>query len=182
MKRKIKEIAAALAAALLICSGCEKAPPAGAVTAPAAQAAQAEEQSGKTENAPEATTGAETGKEQNEQPFLVQVTEDDPSTAYVLVRIQGTAGLLPLPLEGEYSRTIRQTMPDGTEAINVVHLTPEGFMMADANCEGHDCINEGEVTLENREERVLWNMVICLPHQLSLELITRSEAEQMIGR
>ena len=43
MKRKIKEIAAALAAALLICSGCEKAPPAGAVTAPAAQAAQVED-------------------------------------------------------------------------------------------------------------------------------------------
>ena len=91
-------------------------------------------------------------------------------------------GLLPLPVEGEYTRTIRQTAPDGTEAVNVLHLTPNGFRMEDANCEGHDCVNQGEVTLENRETRILWNMIICLPHQLSLELITREEALQMIGR
>ena len=121
-------------------------------------------------------------EKQQEQPFLVQITEDDPSIAYVLVRMPDPIGLLPLPTEGEYTRTIRQTMADGTEAINVLHLTTNGFRMEDANCEGHDCINEGEVTLENREERVLWNMVICLPHQLSLELITREEAEQMTSR
>ena len=119
---------------------------------------------------------------EREQPFLVQITEDDPSVAYVLVRMPNPIGLLPLPTEGEYTRTIRQTAEDGTEAINVVHLTPNGFWMEDANCEGHDCVNEGEVTLENREERVLWNMVICLPHQLVLELITREEAIQLIGQ
>ena len=73
-------------------------------------------------------------------------------------------------------------VPDGTEAVNVLHLKPDGFWMEDANCEGQDCVNMGEVTLENREERVLWNMVICLPHQLSLELITRDEALALIGR
>ncbi len=117
-----------------------------------------------------------------EQPFLVQVTDNDPSIAYVLVRMPNSIGLLPLPVEGEYTRTIRQNMPDGTEAVNVLHLTANGVWMEDANCEGHDCINEGKVTLENREERVLWNMIICLPHQLSLELITREEALQMTGK
>ena len=133
-----------------------------------------------TEDGPQATEqAAEKAVPEKEQPFLVQITEDDPSIAYVLVRMQNTAGLLPLPLEGEYTRTLRQAMADGTEAVNVLHLTPNGFWMEDANCEGHDCVNEGEVTLENREERVLWNMVICLPHQLSAELITREEAQQM---
>lgn len=116
-----------------------------------------------------------------DQPFLVQITDSDPSIAYVLVRMPNPIGLLPLPLEGEYTKTIRRTMDDGTEYINVLHLTPEGFWMEDSNCEGHDCINEGEVTLANREERILWNMVICLPHQLSAELITREEALQMIN-
>ena len=115
-----------------------------------------------------------------EQPFLVQITDSDPSIAYVLVRMPNPIGLLPLPTEGEYTRTIRQTMDDGSEAINVLHLTPNGFWMEDANCEGQDCVQEGEVTLENREERILWNMVICLPHQLSLELITREEAMSLI--
>ena len=125
------------------------------------------------------TTQTETEKE-HEQPFLVQITESDPSIAYVLVRMPNPIGLLPLPLEGEYTKTIRQTMPDGSESVNILHLTPNGFRMEDANCEGHDCVNQGEVTLENREERILWNMIICLPHQLSAELITREEAEQML--
>lgn len=120
--------------------------------------------------------------EKKEQPFLVQITEDDPSIAYVLIRMPNPIGLLPLPQEGEYSRTIRTTMADGSEFVNVLHLTPNGFRMEDANCEGHDCVNQGEVTLENRENRILWNMIICLPHQLSAELITREEAEQMLTR
>ena len=123
---------------------------------------------------------AETEVQETEQPFLVQITEDDPAIAYVLVRMPNPIGLLPLPTEGEYTRTIRQTMPDGSEAINVLHLTVNGFWMEEANCEGQDCVGEGEVTLENREERVLWNMIICLPHQLALELITREEAENLI--
>ena len=75
-----------------------------------------------------------------------------------------------------------EMMADGSEAINVLHLTPDGFRMEDANCQGHDCIEEGEVTLENREERVLMNMVICLPHELALELITREEAIAMLAQ
>ena len=117
-----------------------------------------------------------------EQPFLVQITEEDPAIAYVLIRMPDPVGLLPLPTEGEYTRAIRQTMADGSEAINVLHLTPEGFWMEEANCEGQDCVGEGMVTLDNREERVLWNMVICLPHQLVAELITREEALQMLGQ
>ena len=120
--------------------------------------------------------------EATDQPFLVQITDDDPSIAYVLVRMPNPIGLLPLPLEGEYSKTIRTKLADGSEYVNVLHLTPNGFRMEDANCEGHDCVNQGEVTLENREDRILWNMIICLPHQLSAELITREEALQMLAQ
>ena len=42
--------------------------------------------------------------------------------------------------------------------------------------------NPKSVTLKNREDRILFNMIICLPHQLSAELITREEAEQMLGK
>ena len=129
----------------------------------------------------ETAAPAETAVPEDEHPFLYEIAEDDPAIAYVLVTLSYSAGLLPLPLEGEYTKTIRQVLPDGSEYINVLHLTPEGFRMEEANCEGHDCIGEGEVTLSNREERILWNMVICLPHRLSAELITRAEAEQLLG-
>ena len=190
-----------LAAALLLLTGCgqqtpaapEETKPAETVTqAPAAETVTEEPAAETATEVPPAETFTETATESpaaetaeaqpSEQPFLVQVTDSDPSIAYVLVRMPETIGLLPLPVEGEYTRTIRQVMADGTEAVNVLHLTANGVWMEDSNCEGHDCILEGEVTLENREERVLWNMIICLPHQLSLELITREEAIQMTGR
>ena len=118
--------------------------------------------------------------EETEQPYLVQITEDDPSIGYVLVQLSNSVGLLPLPREGEYSKTIRQEMTDGSEYVNVIHVTQAGFRMEKSNCEGQDCVDEGEVTLENRQERILGNMVICLPHQLVIYLITRQEAEAML--
>lgn len=118
---------------------------------------------------------------EKDQPMLLEITEDDPSTAYVLVNAPNPIGLLPLPLEGEYTRTIRLKMQDGSEAVNVIHLVPDGFWMEESNCEGHDCIEEGKVTLENREERILGSMVICLPHQLMLELMTREEVQAWLG-
>ena len=132
------------------------------------------------EKTAEEETKASAEDEAKEQPFLVQITEDDPSIGYVLVRMPNPIGLLPLPQEGEYKKTIRVAMPDGSEYVNVLHITTNGFWMEHANCEGQDCVKQGEVTLENREERILWNMIICLPHQLSAELITREEAEQML--
>ena len=72
---------------------------------------------------------AETTSPEDEHPFLWEITEDDPAIAYVLVTLSYSAGLLPLPLEGEYTKTIRQVLPDGSEYINVLHLTPEGFRM-----------------------------------------------------
>ena len=49
--------------------------------------------------------------------------------------------------------------------------------MESSNCDNQDCVGQGEVTLENRDSRILFNMVICLPHRLTLELLTREEAE-----
>lgn len=185
---KNKKLIILLAAVILLLTGCgqpEQAAP--AETKPAETLTEAPATATVTEvpaveTVTEAPEKEQSAEQATEQPFLVQITDDDPSIAYVLVRMTNTIGLLPLPVEGEYTRTIRQVMADGTEAVNVLHLTANGVWMEDSNCEGHDCILEGEVTLENREERVLWNMIICLPHQLSLELITREEAVQMIGR
>ena len=47
-------------------------------------------------------------------------------------------------------------------------------------CENQNCVEQGEVTLENREKRILLNMVICLPHNLRLELVTREEAQRFL--
>ena len=50
--------------------------------------------------------------------------------------------------------------------------------MESSNCENQNCIYQGEVTLENRDERMLLNMIICLPHELRLELLSADEARE----
>ena len=108
--------------------------------------------------------------------------EDEPAPArgYVLVSSPSRTGWLPLPDEGEYAYSLKQVLPDGTETENVIHVTPEGVYMEDSTCENHDCINQGEVTLDNRKDRILGNMIICLPNQVYLELHTPEEVLEML--
>ena len=106
----------------------------------------------------------------------IQVRETDTAPGYVLVWSEKSAGFLPLPEEGEVTQAIVQKQEDGSEWRNVIRMTPEGFCMIEADCEGHDCIEEGEVTLDNMQDRLLWNMVICAPHKLTLYLYTPEQA------
>ena len=117
------------------------------------------------------------------QPAATDESAEDapkPAKGYVLVTTPAQSGWLPLPEEGELSYPLRQLLPDGTEAVNTIHLTPEGVYMEDSTCEGHDCVQQGIVTLENREERILGNMIICLPNQVTLQLFTPEELLEMM--
>ena len=102
-----------------------------------------------------------------------------PAKGYVLVSTATQAGFLPLPEEGEYSYHLEQILPDGTPAENVIHVTAEGVWMEESTCDNHDCIDQGEVTLDNRKDRVLGNMIICLPNQVTLQLLTPEEILKM---
>lgn len=98
--------------------------------------------------------------------------DEYPAEAYLLIDLNGSV-YSPIPLNGENALRIAQQ--DGSE--NVIHIGKNAFCMESSNCEGQNCVQQGEVTLENRDSRLLFNLVICLPHNLSLELLTRAEAE-----
>ena len=100
---------------------------------------------------------------------------------YVLVSTATQSGWLPLPTEGDSVFPLSQVLPDGTQALNVIHLTPDGVYMEDSTCKNHDCVGEGEVTLENISERILGNMIICLPNQVVLQLYTPEETMAILG-
>ena len=131
---------------------------------------------------PPAPPPAETGTVTEERPaesyadFVSETVrayfEEYPAASYLFVNT-GSSAYSPIPLNGDNS--FRITQQDGSE--NVIHIGENSFYMESSNCKNQNCVGQGEVTLENRESRPLFNMVICLPHNLSLELLTRAEAE-----
>ena len=127
----------------------------------------------------ETASGTEAAEDDGRLTLLLQVRASDPAPGYILLQGADSVGFLPLPTEGEKTQEILQILEDGSAWRNVIRMTPEGFCMTESDCEGHDCIEEGEVTLENMQDRLLWNMVICAPHRLTLSLYTPEEAEAL---
>ena len=74
--------------------------------------------------------------------------------------------LLDLPFAEVH--TVRIVQPDGGE--NTVMMTGSSVYMTEANCEGQDCVQMGEVTRENLEVRVMGGFIIGLPHRISVEV------------
>lgn len=83
----------------------------------------------------------------------------------VYVTLDGAA-LIDLPFS--QPRTVEIVQPDG--AVNAVAFTGEAVYMDHANCENQDCVDMGQVTLDNLEVRVMGGFIICLPHKVSVEV------------
>ena len=91
--------------------------------------------------------------------------------AYLRIQV-GNEVWEPIALADGDEYTIAQ--PDGK--TNVVHTTATGAVMHSSTCDNQSCVQQGEVTLENRDSRVLANMIICLPNEVILEVLTPAEA------
>ena len=134
--------------------------PAVAVTAAATAAPQATQ-------APTEQPADETQAPTEQTAADAQATEIPEVKAYLIITVQGNI-YEPLPLTGEGTFTMRQD----ENTYNTVHITPSSMWMEHSSCDNQDCVEQGVVSLENMTERVLYNMVICLPNQVSLELHT----------
>ncbi len=76
-----------------------------------------------------------------------------------------------IPLGREQTITVDQ----GGGKINEVAITERGVHMHSATCANQDCIKQGEVTLDNYKSRVLGSWIICLPNQVSVELVVEED-------
>lgn len=59
--------------------------------------------------------------------------------------------------------------------VNVVAVTKDSVTMHSSTCDNQDCVLQGTVNLQNRGNRVLRNMILCLPNEVILELCTEEE-------
>lgn len=96
---------------------------------------------------------------------------DDGTRPAVRIIAGGEERIYALPESGQRRITIRQQTSEG-EIINRICLTPEGMFMEESTCPGQDCVEQTTATVDNWEFRTLGAFVICLPNQVSAELLT----------
>ncbi len=86
---------------------------------------------------------------------------------HVILTVGGRQYGDPIPMDRDKIITIKQE--DGK--VNKVHITPDSVYMESSTCENQDCVGQGEVTLDNYTTRILSSFVICLPNEVTIELV-----------
>ena len=103
---------------------------------------------------------------------LEPVTED--TRAFLVITVAGEMyEPIELTEEGRYSIT-------RGDMVNEVAVTKDSVTMHSSTCDNQDCVLQGTVTLENRSDRVLQNMILCMPNEVVLELYTDTEVAELL--
>lgn len=95
---------------------------------------------------------------------------------YVCITVSGESRWFELPTGEDVSMTLSRE-----EMVNVIRLSHDGVVMHSSTCDNQACVEQGWVTLENKDDRVLQNMILCLPHEISIELYSKAEMEQLLA-
>lgn len=98
-------------------------------------------------------------------PGAPQQTEE--IRGYVVVTVGGRQYGDPIPMDRDKILTIKQANGE----INKIHITPDSVDMESSTCDNQDCVNEGIITLDNYETRILGKYIICLPNSVTLEMV-----------
>ena len=101
-------------------------------------------------------------------------TTREPAKAFLVVQVAGQM-YEPIPLyeEGRYTVT-------RGDYVNTIEVTPDSVRMYESSCDNQDCVEQGVVSLDNKDQRVLQNMIICLPNEVVLELYTPEELTALL--
>ncbi len=102
-------------------------------------------------------------------PMMPQQTEK--VRGYVVITVAGRQYGDPIPMDRDKIITIKQDNGD----INKIHITPEYVVMESSTCENQDCIGEGEVNVNTYKDRILSTYIICLPNQVTIEMVPADE-------
>ena len=132
----------------------------------AAQTLEATAEPAATE-APEATDAPQSANMVG--PMMPKQTEK--VRGHVVITVAGRQYGDPIPMDRDKIITIKQ---DNGE-INKIHITPEYVVMESSTCENQDCIGEGEVNVNTYKDRILSTYIICLPNQVTIEMVPADE-------
>ena len=134
-------------------------------------AAPAYNQSGKSN---QATTGAITCFDKY---LVLDDNADVPNytATYTIEAGRAVAGTANTPEVFAGIQADRITIKQDNGEINKIHITPEYVVMESSTCENQDCIGEGEVNVNTYKDRILSTYIICLPNQVTIEMVPADE-------
>lgn len=121
--------------------------------------------------APEITAEPTAAPESANMVGPVMPKQTDKVCGYVVITVAGRQYGDPIPMDRDKIITIKQ---DNGE-INKIHITPEYVVMESSTCENQDCIGEGEVNVNTYKDRILSTYIICLPNQVTIEMVPADE-------
>ena len=101
-------------------------------------------------------------------------TTREPAKAFLVVQVAGQM-YEPIPLYEEGRYTVKRG-----DLVNTIEVTPDSIKMHASSCDNQDCVEQGVVSLDNKDQRVLQNMIICLPNEVVLELYTPEELTALL--
>lgn len=100
--------------------------------------------------------------------FLSPAPDPVTPTARILV---GSYTYKTVPLDEDQIIEIDQ----GNGVVNHVEVKDGAITMLDSTCPDQQCVGQGEITPENYEDRPLRNWIVCLPNQVTVELVLEDE-------
>ena len=104
-------------------------------------------------------------------PSSTQAPEDSGAVVRVYV---GTASAPYAELSLSEDQVLE--VDQGSGGVNYVEVKDGAVWMQDSTCPDKLCVGQGEMSEDNVSDRVLGNMIVCLPNQVLLELVTGEEA------
>ena len=115
---------------------------------------------------PAPTAPPDEGQSETPEKATEKATEAE---AYMYIIVNGRiSGIYAVGEEGDV------TVDQGNGKVNVIHMTENGFYMASSTCDNQLCVQQGEVTVDNYQQRILGASVLCLPNNVDLELVVPS--------
>ena len=138
-----------------------------AAQTPEATAEPAATKASAATEAPEATDAPQSANMVG--PMMPKQTEK--VRGHVVITVAGRQYGDPIPMDRDKIITVKQE----NGAINRIHITPEYVEMESSTCENQDCIGEGEVNVNTYKDRILSTYIICLPNQVTIEMVPADE-------
>ena len=117
-----------------------------------------------------------TAEAAKEVSLWTEESKRSPANAYLRVSVNNRM-YEPITLEEDFSVDIKRE--GGYHNLVIVESGVVSMMFS--TCDNQLCVHQGQVSLDNRDLRALYNQIVCLPNEVLLEVLDEHEVMSLYG-